>query len=110
MGRIRERLGDLGKALECHREALRLDPRSAEVHYQLGVTCDRNGMVAEAEREFVKALGEDAPLYRDVLTSYALEQKSGKTVSSDNLAIDEDVLGGKADQKGQAVKGGKGGK
>ncbi|UUU20028.1 hypothetical protein [Streptomyces sp. DSM 40750] len=33
--------------------------------------------------------------------------KVGKTVSSDSLAVDEDALGGTADQKGQVGKGGR---
>jgi len=47
----------------------------------------RSDTLTEAERDFVKALGNDAPLYRDVLTSYALEQKSAKTVSSEGFTV-----------------------
>jgi carboxyl-terminal processing protease len=42
-----------------------------------------------AERNFVRALGAKAPLYRDVLVSYALEQKaSGKTLSPNFTVTD----------------------
>ena len=47
----------------------------------------RSDTLTEAERDFVKALGDDLPLYRDVLTSYALEQKSGKTVPTENFTV-----------------------
>jgi carboxyl-terminal processing protease len=47
----------------------------------------RSDTLTEAEQEFAKALGNDAPLYRDVLTTYALEQKSGKTVSSERFTV-----------------------
>jgi carboxyl-terminal processing protease len=47
----------------------------------------RSDTLTEAEQEFAKALGNDAPLYRDVLTTYALEQKSAKTVSSESFTV-----------------------
>jgi carboxyl-terminal processing protease len=47
----------------------------------------RSDTLTEAERDFVKALGDDLPLYRDVLTSYALEQKSGKTVPAEGFTV-----------------------
>ena len=47
----------------------------------------RSDTLTEAEREFVKALGDDAPLYRDVVTGFALEQKSAKGVSSESFGI-----------------------
>ncbi|HTG49257.1 MAG TPA: S41 family peptidase, partial [Gemmatimonadales bacterium] len=47
----------------------------------------RSDTLTEAEREFVKALGDDLPLYRDVITSYALEQKSGKTVPAEGFTV-----------------------
>ena len=40
-----------------------------------------------AEREFAKALGDHVPDYRDVLTTYALEQKSGKTVKTETFTV-----------------------
>jgi carboxyl-terminal processing protease len=47
----------------------------------------RSDTLTEAEREFAKALGTDLPLYRDVLTAFALEQKSAKAVSSETFTI-----------------------
>jgi carboxyl-terminal processing protease len=47
----------------------------------------RSDTLTEAEREFAKALGTDLPLYRDVLTSFALEQKSTKAVSSESFTV-----------------------
>jgi carboxyl-terminal processing protease len=47
----------------------------------------RSDTLTEGERDFVKALGNDALVYRDVLTSYALEQKSGKTVPSEGFTV-----------------------
>jgi carboxyl-terminal processing protease len=47
----------------------------------------RSDTLTEAERDFVKALGDDLPVYRDVVTSYALEQKSGKTVPAEGFTV-----------------------
>jgi carboxyl-terminal processing protease len=47
----------------------------------------RHDTLTEAEREFAKALGTDLPVYRDVLTAFALEQKSAKAVSSENFTV-----------------------
>ncbi len=47
----------------------------------------RTDTLTEPEREFAKALGTDLPLYRDVLTSFALEQKSTRGVSSETFSI-----------------------
>jgi carboxyl-terminal processing protease len=47
----------------------------------------RSDTLTEAEREFAKSLGNDAPLFRDVLTGFALEQKSAKTVSTESFTI-----------------------
>jgi carboxyl-terminal processing protease len=47
----------------------------------------RSDTLTEAEREFVKALGDDLPVYRDVITSYALEQKSGKTIPAEGFTV-----------------------
>jgi carboxyl-terminal processing protease len=47
----------------------------------------RPDSLSEGEREFAKALGTDVPLYRDVLTTYALEQKSGKAIPSESFSI-----------------------
>jgi carboxyl-terminal processing protease len=43
--------------------------------------------LTEDEREFAKALGEDLPLYRDVLTTIALETKTGKAVTSEKFTV-----------------------
>jgi carboxyl-terminal processing protease len=47
----------------------------------------RTDTLTEPEREFAKALGTDLPLYRDVLTSFALEQKSTRGISSETFSI-----------------------
>jgi carboxyl-terminal processing protease len=47
----------------------------------------RTDSLTEAEREFARALGTDAPLFRDVLTSFALEQKSTRGISSEAFSI-----------------------
>jgi carboxyl-terminal processing protease len=47
----------------------------------------RPDSLTEGERDFAKALGNDVPLYRDVITTFALEQKSGKTISSESFSI-----------------------
>jgi carboxyl-terminal processing protease len=47
----------------------------------------RSDTLTEDEREFAKALGSNLPLYRDVLTAYALEQKSARTVPSEAFTV-----------------------
>jgi hypothetical protein len=47
----------------------------------------RSDTLTDSEREFAKALGTDLPLYRDVLTAFALEQKGGKTVTSESFTV-----------------------
>ncbi len=47
----------------------------------------RSDTLTETEREFAKALGTDLPAYRDVLTSFALEQKTVKGVGAESFSI-----------------------
>jgi carboxyl-terminal processing protease len=47
----------------------------------------RHDTLTEAERDFAKALGTDLPLYRDVLTGYALEQKSAGSVANESFSV-----------------------
>jgi carboxyl-terminal processing protease len=47
----------------------------------------RYDTLTEAERDFVKALGTDLPVYRGVITSYALEQKSARAVPNENFTV-----------------------
>jgi carboxyl-terminal processing protease len=47
----------------------------------------RSDTLTEAEREFAKALGDDAPVFRDVITGFALEQKNARAVSSESFTI-----------------------
>jgi carboxyl-terminal processing protease len=47
----------------------------------------RSDTLTEGEREFAKALGTNLPQYRDVLTGFALEQKSTKKVSSEAFTV-----------------------
>ena len=50
------RLGHLGAAEACHREALRLVPQFAEAHHQLGVALREAGQATEAADSFREAL------------------------------------------------------
>jgi carboxyl-terminal processing protease len=43
--------------------------------------------LTDAERDFAKALGTDLPLYRDVLTSLALEHKSGRKIGAESFTV-----------------------
>ena len=43
--------------------------------------------LTEGEREFAKALGTDLPIYRDVLTTIALEAKTTHAVSAESFTI-----------------------
>ncbi len=47
----------------------------------------RSDTLTETERDFAKALGANLPQYRDVLTGFALEQKSGKKLSSEAFTV-----------------------
>jgi carboxyl-terminal processing protease len=47
----------------------------------------RPDTLTTSEREFAKALGPKTQLYRDALTSYALELKRGKGVSSESFKV-----------------------
>ncbi len=43
--------------------------------------------LTDAEREFAQALGSNLPQYRDVLTGLALQQKSGKKITSETFSV-----------------------
>ncbi len=45
-----------------------------------------------AERAFVKALGEKAPLFRDALTTYAIELKEGNRLPSPNFTVTQGMV------------------
>jgi carboxyl-terminal processing protease len=47
----------------------------------------RSDTLTEVEREFAKALGSNLPQYRDVLTGFALEQKSSKQIGSEKFTV-----------------------
>jgi len=47
----------------------------------------RSDTLTEGEREFAKALGANLPQYRDVLTGFALEQKSMKKITSETFKV-----------------------
>jgi carboxyl-terminal processing protease len=51
----------------------------------------RTDTLTSAEREFAKALGSKTPVYRDVLTSYALELKRTKAVGSESFKVTPDM-------------------
>jgi carboxyl-terminal processing protease len=45
-----------------------------------------------AERQFIKALGEKIPLYRDALATYALELKEGHRLASPNFTVTDGMV------------------
>ena len=47
----------------------------------------RSDTLTDGEREFAKALGTNAPQYRDVLTGFALEQKTAKQIKSETFTV-----------------------
>ena len=47
----------------------------------------RSDTLTEGEREFAKALGTNLPLYRDVLTGFALEQKATRKIDSEKFTV-----------------------
>jgi carboxyl-terminal processing protease len=47
----------------------------------------RSDTLTESEREFAKALGTNLPQYRDVLTGFALEQKTTRKITSETFKV-----------------------
>src|SRR5690349_17312262 len=47
----------------------------------------RPDTLTAAERDFAKVLGSKLPVYRDVLTTYALELKRGKTLQTESFKV-----------------------
>ncbi len=47
----------------------------------------RPDTLTQAERDFVRALGDKVPAYRDVLTTYALDLKKNKAVQSESFQV-----------------------
>ena len=45
-----------------------------------------------AERTFVRALGDKIPVYRDALTSYAIELKEGNRLANPNFTVTEGMV------------------
>ncbi len=45
-----------------------------------------------AERTFIRALGDKIPLYRDALTSYAIELKEGNRLPNPNFTVTEGMV------------------
>ncbi len=45
-----------------------------------------------AERSFIRALGDKAPIYRDALAGYALELKEGKRLSNPNFTVTDAMV------------------
>ncbi len=52
----------------------------------------RRDTLTAGERAFAEALGDKASTYRDVITSYALELKSSKAVTSENFSVTRAML------------------
>jgi hypothetical protein len=47
----------------------------------------RSDTLTETERKFAQALGTNLPQYRDVLTGFALEQKTAKKITSEAFTV-----------------------
>src|SRR4029078_4679785 len=47
--------------------------------------------LSSAEKEFARALGEKAAVYRDVLTAYALELKQKGTIKAENFPVSREM-------------------
>ncbi len=63
--------GEIGKALEHFREAVRLEPGSAQAHYNLATALESSGLVDEASSEYRKAL-DIAPEYAEAHNNFAI--------------------------------------
>jgi tetratricopeptide (TPR) repeat protein len=70
LGRLlRESGGDFEQSIRTFRHVIRLDPESAEAHYEIGLTLERAGRVSEAVEEFRRAT-EMAPCRVEMLEAY----------------------------------------
>lgn len=56
LGAVRRRRGDFDGSIESFKEAIRLEPRSAHIHEDLGSTYQAVGRFAEAEVELTRAV------------------------------------------------------
>lgn len=52
----------------------------------------RPDTLTDDEKEFARVMGDKVPLYRDVLTSYALELRRGGTLKSPDFAVTSEML------------------
>lgn len=63
--------GEIERALEHFREAVRLEPESAQAHYNLATALETSGNVVEASSEYTRAL-EIAPNYAEAHNNLAI--------------------------------------
>jgi tetratricopeptide (TPR) repeat protein len=91
------RLGDEKRAEMLLQGAARIDPKDAEVQYNLGVTLQAVGKGAEAEKSFSAALDAD-PMRVDAANNLGVvRQKSGRLIEALEaydvaLSIDKDYI------------------
>src|SRR5262249_8981112 len=78
LGAARRRAGDVAKATQDFRLAIRLAPGDAQAHYNLGVCLSDAGKIDEAVQEIRRAVGIDAKYALAWRRLGAIELKRGK--------------------------------
>jgi len=85
--------GDYRTAIGHLREAARLDPKSFEIHLDLGLCHAQKGFYAEAERAYQKALSlrpDDAMANYDIASLYVQWGRSADALAPLRLALEAD--------------------
>jgi Flp pilus assembly protein TadD len=93
LGRSLESEGDVEKAMEAYRLAIRIDPKRADAHVRLAVALDRLGRFSEAAPHYdaaLKARPGDAEIFCDRGYSLALQGRDQEAEAALRQAIAKD--------------------
>jgi Flp pilus assembly protein TadD len=101
LGFVLERQGLSEEATEAYREAVRLDPKSATAHYNLGSSLARAGRFAEAERQLRSALeiSPNTQTYTALGIVLWQQGRADEAIASLQAAIEADPTNAAARQK-----------
>jgi tetratricopeptide (TPR) repeat protein len=101
LGFVLERQGLSEEATEAYREAVRLDPKSATAHYNLGSSLARAGRFAEAERHLRSALkiSPNTQTYTGLGIVLWQQGRADEAIASLQAAIEADPTNAAARQK-----------
>ena len=101
LGFVLERQGLSEEATEAYRKAVRLDPKSATAHYNLGSSLARAGRFAEAERHLRSALkiSPNTQTYTGLGIVLWQQGRADEAIASLQAAIEADPTNAAARQK-----------